>query len=183
MNLDLSFWTNASSKRKRIYSITIILVIGVFLLFIGSLVPVSPQEAKQLSNSLNQTLPSHKFSITNVGIIFSHNLFICLIEFVPVIGPIWGFLSFFLTGIGISAIANVQGLPPLSVFLILAILPHTWLEFTAYSIAITESIWLLRRLLQGRWQELKNTAILIGLCAILLFIGAIVEIWLISIGI
>ena len=183
MKLDLSFWTNASSKRKRIYSTIIILVIGLFLLFIGSLVQISPQDAKQLTNSLNQTLPSHQFSVTNVDILFSHNLYICLIEFVPVIGPIWGFLSFFVTGIGINAIASVQGVPPLLVLLIIAIFPHTWLEFASYSIAITESIWLFRRLLQGRWRELKNTAILIGLCAILLLIGAIVETWLISIGV
>jgi uncharacterized membrane protein SpoIIM required for sporulation len=183
MKLDLSFWTNASSKRKRIYSTIIILVIGVFLLVIGSLVKISPQDATQLTNRLNQTLPSHQFSASNVEIIFSHNLYICLLEFVPVIGPVWGFLSFFATGIGISAIASVKGYPLLLVLLNLAILPHTWLEFASYSIAITESIWLFRRLLQGRWRELKNTAILIGLCAILLLIAAVIETWLISIGV
>jgi hypothetical protein len=87
------------------------------------------------------------------------------------------------TGIGISAIASVQGVPPLLLLLSLAIFPHTWLEFASYSIAISESIWLLRKLLRGQWHELKNTAILVGLCAILLLTGAIIETWLISIGI
>ena len=183
MKLDLSFWTNASSKRKRIYSTIIILAIGVFLLFMGSLVRLSPQYAKQITNNVNQTHPQHQFTAKNTAIIFSHNLFICLMEFVPVIGPIWGFVSFFLTGIGISAISIVKGHPPILVLMTLSIFPFTWLEFASYSIAIAESIWLFRRLLQGRWRELKNTAILIGICAILLLIAATVEMWLISIGV
>ena len=183
MELDLSFWTNASSKRKRIYSTIIILVIAVFLLVIGSLVRLSPQEAKQLTNNLNQTVTSNRASGTLAEHIFLHNLSICLLEFVPVIGPLFGLLSFFATGIGISAIASVKGYHSLSVLLTLAIYPFTWLEFASYSIAITESIWLLRRLLQGRWRQLKNTAILIGLCAVLLFIAAIIETWLISFGV
>jgi len=183
MKLDLSFWTNASSKRKRIYSTIIILVIGFFLLFIGSLVLLSPQEAKQLTNGFNQTVTSNRASGALAEHIFLHNLSICLLEFVPVIGPIWGFISFFATGIGISAISTVKGYHPLLALLTLAIYPFTWLEFASYSIAITESIWLFRRLLQGRWHEIKNTAVLIGLCAILLLIGAIVETWLISIGV
>ena len=183
MKLDLSFWKRASSKRKRIYSTIIILVICIFLLFIGSLVRLSPQEAKQLTNSLNQTVTSNRASGTLVEHIFLHNLSICLLEFVPVIGPLLGFVSFFVTGIGISAISSVKGYHPLSALLTLAIYPFTWLEFASYSIAITESIWLLRRLLQGRWRELKNTAILIGICAVLLLIAAIFETWLISIGV
>jgi hypothetical protein len=55
-----------------------------------------------------------------------------------------------------------------------------WLEFVTYSIAITESIWLVRRIMQRRWLELKNTGITIGICAALLIIGAIVETWMIT---
>ena len=182
MKLDLAFWKNASSKRKRIYSTIIILVIAVFFTVIGSLVQLSPQDAKQLTDSLNQTFPSNQPSVTLAESIFLHNLSICLLLFVPVIGPILGFLSFFATGIVINAIANVQGYPSFLALLILAITPHTWLEFASSSIAITESVWLFRRLLQGRWRELKNTGILIGLCTILLLVAAIVETWLISLA-
>jgi hypothetical protein len=105
-----------------------------------------------------------------------------LLMFVPVIGPILGFLILFDTGMAMGAIASVQGYSPLLGFALLVITPVFWLEFTSYSIGITESIWLFRRLLQGRWRELKNTGILIGICALLLLIGAIVETWLISLG-
>jgi hypothetical protein len=182
MKLDLSLWKNASPRRKRIYSTIIIFVIAVLLTIIGSLVPLSAQDAKQISNGVNQTLTTNQANGTLPEYIFLNNFYICLLMFVPVIGPILGFLILFDTGMAMGAIASVQGYSPFLGFALLVITPVFWLEFTSYSIGITESIWLFRRLLQGRWRELKNTGILIGICAILLVVGAIVETWLISIG-
>lgn len=103
--------------------------------------------------------------------------------FIPIIGPIWGLIVIFSSGYGISAIAQIQGVPSILYILLEFLTPVFWLEFAAYSIAITESIWLTRRLFQKRFGELKNTAILIGVCAGLLVVGALVEAWLISIGV
>jgi asparagine N-glycosylation enzyme membrane subunit Stt3 len=50
-----------------------------------------------------------------------------------------------------------------------------FLEYVSYSIGIAESAWLFRRLTQRRFGELKNTGILIGVVAILLISGALVE--------
>jgi lipoprotein signal peptidase len=100
--------------------------------------------------------------------------------FVPIIGPILGFIILGNTGIALGAIASVQGYPAWIELLSLVITPVFWLEFTAYSTAIAEGIWLTRRLMQRRWYELKNTAILIGICAGILIVGAIVEVWLIT---
>ena len=47
MKLDLSFWTNASSKRKRIYSIIIIFILAFIVTVIGSYIPLSHQDARQ----------------------------------------------------------------------------------------------------------------------------------------
>jgi hypothetical protein len=44
---------------------------------------------------------------------------------------------------------------------------------------MTESVWLFRRLIQGRWKELKRAALLICIAVGLLALGAIVESWLI----
>ena len=103
--------------------------------------------------------------------------------FVPLIGPVLGFIILFDTGIALGAIASVQGYPVYIGLLSLVITPVFWLEFVAYSTAMAASIWLFRRIMQRRWRELKNTGILIGICAILLAVGAIVETWLISIGV
>jgi len=100
--------------------------------------------------------------------------------FIPIIGPILGFGILYNTGIALGAISSVQGYPVAVDLLSLVLTPVFWLEFTAYSAAIATSIWLTRRLIQRRWLELKNTAILIGICAGILIMGAIVEVWLIT---
>jgi hypothetical protein len=182
MKLDLSFWTKASNKRKRIYSFIVIFVIAVLLTVIGSLVPISPQAARQTSDQLNQTLNQNRASGTLPEYIFLNNFSICLVMFIPIVGPILGFFILFNTGYALGAISQVQGYSPLIAILALVLTPVFWLEFASYTIGMTESIWLFRRLLQQRWGELKNTVILIGVCAGLLAIGAIVETWLISIS-
>jgi membrane protein implicated in regulation of membrane protease activity len=102
--------------------------------------------------------------------------------FLPFAGPIIGMAILFNTGYALGAIASVQGYPVIIALLAEFLTPIFWLEFIAYSTAMTASIWLTRRLLQGRWRELKNTAIQIGICALILIISAAIEAWLISIG-
>jgi len=181
--LDFSFWTKASTRRKRIYTAIFIFAVAFILTVIGSLVPVSSQQAQQTSKQLNQTVNQHKANGTLPEYIFLNNFSICLVMFIPIIGPVFGFIVLFDTGFAISAIAQVQGVPSLLLIFAELLTPVFWIEFIAYSLAISESIWLTRRLLQKRVWELKNTALLIGLCAALLVLGAFVESWLISIGI
>jgi hypothetical protein len=183
VKIGFSFWTNASSKRKRIYSIIIIFIIAFILTVVGSYVPLSHQDAQTISSNLNSTLNEQK-ARGNLGeYIFLNNFEICLVMFIPIIGVVLGFAILFNTGIALGAIAYVQGYPVGLGLLSLVITPVFWLEFTAYSIAIAESIWLTRRLMQHRWLEVKNTAILIAICAGILIVGAIVEAWLINLGI
>ena len=183
MKLDLSFWTNASSKRKRIYTIIIIFILAFIVTVIGSYIPLSHQDSESISNSLNATLNSHKSNGTLTEYIFFNNFSICLLMFVPIIGPILGFLIIGNTGVALGAISYVQGYPAWVALISELLTPVYWLEFIAYSTAMAESIWLIRRLMQGRWLELKNTAILIGICTAILIVSAIIEVWLISIGI
>jgi hypothetical protein len=107
--------------------------------------------------------------------------------FVPVLGVVLGLTILFNTGVALGAIASVQGYPVWIGLLSLMLTPVFWLEFTAYSIAIAESIWLVRRLLKFKWpiirHELRNALIFIGICAGILIVGAIVEVLLINAGI
>ena len=183
MKFDLSIWKNASSKRKRIYTFIFIFVIAFVLTIIGAYFPISHQDAQTISSNLNSTLNQQKAHGNLTEYIFLNNFEICLLMFVPVVGVVLGLGILFNTGIALGAIAYVQGYPAALGLLSLVLTPVFWLEFTAYSIAIAESIWLTRRLLQHRWMELKNTAILIGICAGILIVGAIVEVWLINLGI
>lgn len=186
MKLNWSFWTKLSSRRKRIYSFIFVLALIIFVTIIGALVPTSAQQSKDITDSVNQTVTNNKASGTLAPSIFINNFSLCLLMFLPLVGSIIGLIIMFNTGYIIggelryaasttnaSAAASVQ---PSTAILILVLAFVTFLcEYVSYTIGISESIWLYRRLTQRRWSELKYTAILIGIVAILLTIGAIVE--------
>jgi len=178
-----SVWSSASARRKRIYSILVIFVISIIVTAVGSFVPIDPGLAKQISDELNQTVTNATQGGTLTPYILGNNFLICLLMFVPVLGPILGMFVLFNTGMAVGAVATVQNLPPIFFLIALMITPIFWLEFAAYSTAMAESVWLFRRLLQHRGlHELRNTSIFIAICAVLLTIGAIVETALISLG-
>ncbi len=181
MKFDLSFWRSASSRRKRLYSLLFVLVVAILVTVIGSFIPMNAQEAYQLSNQLNQTVNQNKANNTLTQYIFLNNFEICLIMFIPVAGAGLGLFILFDTGLALGAIATTQGYPVYLGLLSLIITPVFWLEFAAYTLAMTESIWLFRRLTQKRWHEFKWTIIFIGICAGLLALGAVVEAWLITV--
>jgi hypothetical protein len=181
MKLDLSFWKNASPRRKRIYSIIAIFLIGFMVTVIGSAIPLSHQDATTISQDLNATLNQHKNNNTLTEYIFINNFSICLLMFIPVVGAALGMFILFDTGIALGAISAIQGYPAYIGILSELITPVFWLEFAAYSIAMAESIWLFRRLTQRRWRELKWTGLFIAICAGLLAVGAVVEVWIITV--
>ncbi len=181
MKLNLSFWRNATVRRKRIYSIVFIFVLAILVTVIGSFIPLSSKDAYDLSNQLNQTLNQNRANDTLTQYIFLNNFEICLLMFVPVIGPALGLFILFDTGLALGAIAVTQGYPVWIGLLSLIVTPVFWLEFAAYSIAMAESIWLFRRLTQKRWREVKWTGMFIAICAGLLAIGAVVEFWIITV--
>ena len=192
MKLDLSFWTNASQRRKRLYSIIAVFVVALIATVIGSAIPLSSQDAYTLSNQVNQTLNENRANNMLTWYIFQNNFLISLLMFVPVIGAALGLFILFDTGIVLSAIAITGNFPVWLGLASLVITPVFWLEFAAYSIAMAESIWLFRRLNQAifkdrrRWREillgeLKWTGIFIGICAGLLIVGSLVEVWIITV--
>ena len=193
MNYPL-FWKNASSKRKRIYTIIFMFLIAVSLTLIGSLVPLSPQYAKEINDSINQTRNQGLENGTLIPTIFLNNFGLCLLMFIPIAGAAIGLFIMFNTGLAFSAVIQVQSataasMPPPEISLMTALISFLvfglifLIEYVSYSIAITESIWLYRRLRQRKWGELKNAAILIGIVAVLLIVGAVVETLLISSGV
>lgn len=145
--------------------------------------PMDAQEAEQISSNLNQTVSSLRENGALLQYIFGNNLFICLLMFVPIVGPILGGYILFNTGTVIGAAAASGGYPVIIAFVALFLTPVAWLEFAAYSVSMGESVWLFRRILQGRGKhEFRNTCFFVTICAVLLLVGAIVETALISIG-
>jgi len=190
MNIPFSFWKTASPKRKRIYSIIFMLALCITATILGTLVQLSAQDAKQLSDSTNGIITDNPTYPSLVGAILLNNFKICLVMFIPILGTVFGLFVLFSTGVGIRAILDTQSasgasaaistISPTTAILALVFVGLTFvLEYVSYSIGIAESIWLYRRLTQRRWRELKNTGILIGIVAALLITGALVESWVI----
>jgi hypothetical protein len=191
MKIPFPFWNNASPKRKRIYSIVFMLALAIATTLIGTLVPLSAQDAKQINDSLNQTVTTNRANGTLIPSIFINNFGLCLAMFIPLAGAVFGLFIMFNTGIALGAELRVQStsastaaassISPTTAIIALFFIGLTFLlEYVSYSIGISESVWLFRRLMQRRWGELKTTGILVGIVAILLITGAVVETWVIT---
>jgi hypothetical protein len=151
--------------------------VAIIALLIGSLATFSHDEAVSRSNIINQTLNRALASNNLTQTIFINNFALTLLMFIPLLGAGIGLFIMYNTGAGLSAISTVQGYPVYHGIEALLLNPIFWLEFVSYAIAMASSIWLIRRLLQERWGELKWTAASIGVCALLLGLGAIIEAW------
>ncbi|MDI9577518.1 MAG: stage II sporulation protein M, partial [Thermoproteota archaeon] len=130
---------------------------------------------------------------TLISTIFLNNFSLCLLMFIPLAGLAIGLFILFSTGMAFRAVFDMQAASGISsatpeiqistALLVLVLVAATFLlEYVSYAIGMTESVWLFRRLLHRRWSELKNALKLIGLVALLLIIGALVETWALSIS-
>jgi hypothetical protein len=172
----LPFWRNASVKRKRVYSFLFVLLLSVVVWIAGSLVPLDNEVAGMLYDAASQIADGKTDSLVSLtGAIFTNNLRICLIMFIPLAGMAFGLFSMFSTGLAFSAISTVSAVSVGSLLLNTIIMPYFWLAFIAYALGMVGSIWLFRRLFQKRWHELKGTATFIITSVGLIALGAVVE--------
>ena len=181
------FWIQASPRRKRIYSAIFVFALTLVTMGAGFAVPVSPEFAQEIYNQLNQTVTEGNATGTLAASIFTNNFLLCLAMFIPLAGIGIGLFIMFSTGLAFRAVLEAQlamgvsTTPPVAfdfstAILALALVGITFVaEFVSYTIGMTESVWLFRRLTQRRFRELKITAKLIGVVALLLTIGALIE--------
>jgi len=196
-----SFWLNASPKMKRFYSVMFMLVMAVLALMIGFMVPVGPTEAQLISDQLNQTVTEGVASGTLTQAIFVNNFLLCLVMFIPLAGAAMGLFILFSTGQAFRAVLELQtaslsgatatptpsaaALDPGTAGLLLVMVGVVFvLEFVAYSVGMAESIWLFRRIstLKNLKAETKYLLLFIGLVALMLIVGAVVENYAITLG-
>ena len=172
----LSFWQTFPPRIKRIITVVAFFFLTIIIAIAGALTPLSREDASSISDELERLRQN-----VSVQYIFGNNLMLCLVMFVPIAGPIFGGYVLYNTGVVIAAESMVNDLPALITFFTLFIFPFTWLEFFAYSTAFAESFWLIRRIIQRRGRrEIVIACIFISICAVLLLVGAIIEIALIG---
>jgi hypothetical protein len=152
--------------------------LSVIVTLAGVLTPLSGEEISTRNSELEQLQSTIKNMdvLHRAASIFQNNIGICLISFIPVAGPIFGYYVLYNTGAYIAAESLTQSLSPIVVLLFLFVFPFTWLEFLAYSTALSESFLLIWRIIKGRGKkEIVNAGILISICAVLLVLAAVIE--------
>jgi len=156
-------------KRRILYLLIGILVFIIFFT-LGTLVNFDESTSQLLKEQFQNKIKN----IDSMGI-FLNNFLISILMFVPGIGIAFGLFSGFSTGnifVIITRDLPIQ-IPPLLVFLTI----FGIMELVSYGIAISRSYLLLTSILKRTniRENLIYTGIEIGIVAIILFFGAIIE--------
>jgi hypothetical protein len=169
---------------------------ALFLLFIlafcftitlfGTTAQLEASEATEINENLQEIRET--IEVFGIPIIYGNNLMHCMIMFLPFIGSVWGINVLYSTGRVIASAGIMSGANPQLLYILLFLYPFTWLEYISYSIAISESFWLLYSIIKSKFKYIKNEAKnaykAIAICSILLLIAAFSEIIiLMSLGI
>ena len=160
-------------NKARVLALIIAFLTSLAITLAGTLSSMSPLEAQVMKEEFERMAPY----MMNVSAIFGNNLMYALIMFIPVLGPLSAFYVLYSTGRFIAAFAMVGGENPAFLFILTFFFPHAWIEYTAYALAISQSLWLTLRIAQRRSlkAEAKITCVSIAACAALLLLGAVVE--------
>ena len=156
-------------KRRILYLLIGVLVFIIFFT-LGTLVNFDESTSQLLKEQFQNKIKN----IDSTGI-FLNNFLISILMFVPGIGIAFGLFSGFSTGnifVIITRDLPIQ-IPPLLVFLTI----FGIMELVSYGIAISRSYLLLTSILKRTniRENLIYTGIEIGIVAIILFFGAIIE--------
>ncbi len=131
--------------RRLVRYAKIFFIIEVVILLLVSSIPLTHSQYTYLNNIFNsvENLAVGKSLLASTINIFSHNLLIATLEFIPVFGLIVFGGSMAVTGLLVGAGAVNYGVPGIAVSLALFTLPDTWIELFAYALAAGEGIRLL----------------------------------------
>jgi len=149
--------------------VTLILLVEIIGFIIISSIPVNdPIAAKRAEELLNEasSQPSY-FNL--VSLIFTNNLLVTSVSFIPILGI--GFLGYAIynTGYSLSALSTSENLPGFLVAILLFIAPHSVVEFLSYAISVAAGILLIWK------RKIKISLYLFGISILDLFIAALIE--------
>jgi len=181
--LTLEAWKNTSPSVKRILTIVVFFLFSTMIAVAGVLTPLSPEESQTRSEDLKQLQDEIRgLDVWDMKVyIFANNFRICLMMFIPLAGPFIGTYVLYNTGVFIGAESTTMNVPGLLILFSLFLFPFTWMEFIAYAIGLSGSVWLTWCIVRRKWKsEIKMTAILIIICAVMLFVAALIEALLIA---
>ena len=166
--------------KKRRFGFVLIFVLLFSITFqVGTLFEVSEEDAQLLLDQFEEIAKD----IDGFGI-FTHNLMINGLMFIPGFGVVWGMITSFQTGLAFSAFASVEPMlenfPPLA---LLFLTPFGLMEVFAYGIAMSRSYLIVKKLVKrddSLKSDIKPILIEIGIVVALLFAGGILEAYMIE---
>jgi len=174
MSFDIEFLKITPARIKRLMAIFLALLLAFLTTLAGVVTPMTREEAVETKKEFERhtAVPDEVL----FQLIFGNNFYLCFLMFIPILGPIFGFYVLYNTGRMIGAMAIAEQLSPSMVLVGLFILPFAWLEYIAYSIAISQSFWLTLSLVRRKFKiELVKTCLFITLCALILIVAALIE--------
>ena len=157
-------------------SLWVLLFVGFFTasFAVGSETPIPVEESEQLKQEITAKLEQAKAS-SDSSFIFLNNVFIGLLMVIPFgIGIFIGLLSAFVTGLTVGAFEL-----EIPAYMLLYATPFGFIELMAYSVAMSSSLMLTKKILKKDGKLIKKELKFYGAsCLIvigLLFIGGIIE--------
>jgi len=161
-------------NRRLIRSTLFFISFGIFILglFIGTQAQFSQEEAKFILKEFEERFATDLSAL----FIAQNNISLCMLFFIPIFGT--SFMSFvsYNTGLLLSVLATTRSITVIDLFLSTLLLPTTWMEIVAYSLASTQGIMFLLGVFTRRLRdELKNFIKVFLICLLLLGLGAVIE--------
>ena len=154
--------------------------VGLFTLayWLGSITQVDPEDAQEFLKEFEALIED----IDAIGI-FTHNTTIALPMFIPGFGVAWGLFASWNTGFAFAALATttpiLKEVPSLA---ILYLSPFGLMELAAYSLAMSRSYLLIRKIIKKIpiKTDFKIIGIEIGIVVGLLLAGGFIEDYMIT---
>ena len=165
-------------KNQRLFVFFIFAALFSLSYWIGAMMEVSEEDALVFKEEFDSLIED----IDGFGI-FLHNSMIALPMFIPGFGVAWGFFSSWSTGQAFSALAllvpQISDIHPLA---ILYLSPFGIMELTAYSLAMSRSYLLIKKIIKkiSINQDFKIISIEVGIVLGLLLSGGFLEMYMIE---
>jgi uncharacterized membrane protein SpoIIM required for sporulation len=171
-----------ASFKTRILVLLIAFVLCLAITASGAVSSIGASEAQGIVGEFDKM--DELLNFVGLEFIFGNNLKHCIIMFVPGLGAFYGGFVLYSTGRVLAALGVTAGTNPLGLLITLFIYPHAWLEYLSYSLAISESFWLIYAAIRFRGRgfrnELSTAAKAIAICAVLLLLAAFAEMYVIT---
>ena len=162
-------------ERRPLILLSFLILIGA--IFVGTFAPPDPVLNEELERLLEEVQKG------GYAMVFLNNAMIAMTFFVPLLGLGSAFMTSYTTGAAMSVVASTAGANAQALFVTMMLMPHSWMEFLAYSLALTENVVLLQKLVskKGLENELGPFLASVVLALALLALGTLTELITINI--